>query len=159
MLKPTSRIVLCLTVLVLAAGCARVSESRLNPMNWFGGARNQQVAGGALVPPGYGTNDARPYVAQVTALTIERTTSGAIIHATGITPTVGYWDAELIETPATEPGVVTYQFRMSPPYLPRELGTPEQRTVHVAATLSNLALETVRTVRVQSATNTMSVRR
>ncbi|MGC8202307.1 hypothetical protein ACP2AV_06345 [Aliiroseovarius sp. PTFE2010] len=154
----TSRIIFVLCLAGMLAACGRVSESRINPLNWFGNARNETAAAG-LLPADYNAEDPRPYIAQVTDLRIERTASGAIVHATGITPLLGYWDAELVSVPSDDPSVLTYQFRMAPPSDNAMNGTPQQRTVHVGAALSNRALDDIRTVRVQAAANALSVRR
>lgn len=153
-----SRIIFVLCIAATVTACGRVAESRFNPLNWFGNARNETIDGG-LLPAGYNAEDPRPYVAQVTELRLERTASGAIVHATGITPTLGYWNADLVSVPSDDPSVLTYQFRMLPPAGNAMNGTPQQRMVHVGAALSERALDGVRTVRVQAATNALSVRR
>jgi len=153
-----SRIILLVTIAALAAGCGRIAESRFNPLNWFGRAESR-AASGALVPASFGQVTNQPLIAQATALNIERTSTGAIIHAEGITPALGYWDAELVRVPSEAEGELRYIFRMLPPPEIRITGTVEQRKVNVGRTLSNAELAQVQRIVVQSASNTLTVRR
>ncbi len=82
----TSRtlIILVASVLVLS-GCARVSESRFNPFNWFGSSADEETV--ATIGE---SADPRPLVAEVTSLVVERTPTGAIVRATGLPPDQGW---------------------------------------------------------------------
>ena len=82
-----------LVATIAVTGCARVRDSKLNPFNWFGKSKSEQVQVVEAVP-----GDPRPLVQQVTALEVARQPGGAIIHATGLPPTQGWWEAAL---PAT----------------------------------------------------------
>lgn len=133
--------------LVLAA----CGQSRLNPLNWFGRSRRARRATAAAPQPE--TGDPRPLVAEVTGLAIDRTTTGAIVRATGLPPTQGYWNAELVEVPTEDPDAVVYDFRLSPPPAPGAASTPRSRAVNVAAFLTNARLATVRRITVQGASS------
>ena len=52
-------------VLSLVAGCTRISESRLNPLNWFGSDEDETAV------PVEAENERRPLVPQITGLVIE----------------------------------------------------------------------------------------
>ena len=105
--------------------------------------------------------DARDPIDRVTALRIERTPSGVIVHAEGLPPRQGYWDAELVAENDGRPedGVVSYVFRIIPSAAGTRVGTPYSREVHVAAFLSNVALNGVSQIRVTGVQNSMIARR
>lgn len=154
----TTRMILLATTLGLLAGCASIAESRINPLNWFG--RAEPVADGpaSLLPAAVSANHG-PLVAQISALRIERTSTGAIIHAEAVTPALGYWDAVLVPVPATVTGEYTWHFHMRPPPETRLIGSPAQRRVDAAVTLGNRELALVREIRVVGANNAMALRR
>ena len=102
---------LALTAVMVLTACGSMRESRLNPLNWFGGAREAQ-ADEFGIPA---TIEARPLVDQVLSMTIEQTPYGAIVRATGLSPTQGHYDAELVARPLDENGVLVYDFRLMPP--------------------------------------------
>ena len=146
-----------LAIVVLATalgGCARMKDSRFNPLNWFGQARPAAVTVLYVRP-----DDARALVAQVTVLKVEPYPGGAIVRATGVPPTQGYWEAELVAQPLDEQGRLVYEFRVFPPPVPAAAGTPFSRQVTVAAALSNIKLQGVTSIVVQGASNALSARR
>jgi hypothetical protein len=144
-----------LAAVLLVGACSGASESNLNPFNWFGGSDDQPPAQ-TLVP----TNaDPRPMVDQVVSLTIDRTQGGAIIRATGLPPTQGWWEAELVEDDQDDPSRLVYRFVIVPPVGPKPVSTPQSREVTVATFLSDIALEEVREITVTGARNARSVRR
>jgi hypothetical protein len=98
-------------------------------------------------------------VEQVLSLVIEQTPQGAIVRATGLSPTQGYYDAELVPRPLDDKGVLVYDFRVMPPPEPKPVGAQRTREVTVAAMLSNIKLESIREIVVQGATNARSSRR
>ena len=82
-------VIAAVLVLSTAVGCARVSDSRLNPFNWFGGSTEST----GLAPDGGFAEiapDRRNLVDQVTQLRVERTPGGAVIRATGLPPRAGF---------------------------------------------------------------------
>lgn len=136
------------------AGCGRIRESRLNPFNWFG--RSQEAEKVALPEA---PKDPRALVQTVLSLTVEETSGGAIVRATGLPPTQGWWDAELVAQPLDENGRLVLDFRIFPPIESTRAGTPPSREVVVALFLTAFKLETVREIIVQGETNARASRR
>lgn len=152
MTRPLSA-VLALTLML--AGCAAVRESRLNPLNWFG--RSQPVAVVAATPGQVA--DPRPLAAQITDVTVEPSIGGAILRATGLPPTQGFWEGELVARPLDENGVQVYDFRLAPPPGPARVSTPQSRQVVVATFLTDATLAAISGITVQGAANALSSRR
>jgi hypothetical protein len=149
-----TRLTATLLIALILAGCGGFRDSKLNPFNWFG--RSQEVEKVALpVVP----DDPRGLVATVLSLTVEETAGGAIIRATGISPTQGYWDAELVEQPLDENGRLVLEFRIFPPVESKAVSTPQSREVVVALFLSNIKLDQVTEIIVQGESNARSARR
>jgi hypothetical protein len=146
--------VLCLVVL---AGCGGFRDSRLNPLNWFGGSQSADLE--PLVPAE--APDARALVADVIDMQIDPLPGGAILRATGRAPTQGYWQAELVlrEGPDADPAAQVYDFRIFPPVTPAAVSTPQSREVTVALYLSDIDLARVQSITVQGAANARAVRR
>lgn len=142
------RVVGGLAVALLLAACG---ESRLNPFNWFGGSTEEDTVAVVEV-----VTDPRPLVAEVTALTIDRTPTGAIVRARGLPPTQGWWAAELVPVETEDPADVVYEFRVVPPPAATPVSTPRSREIVVAAFIPNLQLAQVRriTVRGQNSART-----
>ncbi len=140
------------------SGCDSVRESRVNPFNWFGQSQEETLA------PRTGWRrelDNRALVAQVSDMAVERFPGGAIIRAEGITPTQGWWDAELVAENDGRPvdGVLTYDFRIAAPRTETRVSTPQSRSVSAAVRISDRRLEGVRMIVVRGAENARSVRR
>ena len=146
---------LALTAVMVLTSCGAIRESRLNPLNWFGGSREAQ-ADEFGVPAKI---EARPLVDQVVSMSIEQTPYGAIVRATGLSPSQGYYDAELVARPLDENGVLVYDFRLMPPPGPMPAGAPRTREVTVAAHLSKIKLASISEIVVQGAQNARSSRR
>ncbi len=156
---------LCLTL----AGCARLSGSRLNPLNWFGASvavAPTDAAGDLrpLVPAArqVTATDARILIASVTALDIDRTTGGAIIRATGIARSQGAFNAQLVPV-GQDNGTLTLEFRIEtpPPAQPEaQSGAgPASRTITVARVIDAAELASVRRVVVIGADGGRSISR
>jgi hypothetical protein len=152
-LRPIHGPTLALCAVLALSAC----QSRLNPLNWFGGS--EPVPASALVPPTEA--DARDLVAEVVSLSAEPMPGGAILTATGRAATQGWWNAELVlrEGAGTDPAAPVYDFRMLPPPVPLPVSTPQSREVTVALFLSDIDLGGVRSITVQGAANARSVRR
>lgn len=151
-----------LIVLMVVAGCARVRDSRINPLNWFGNSESArstaQVSAEAAAEP----TDPRPLVEEVTALRIDRTPEGAIITAVGLPPTQGFWDPELVRASggdAAQSGGLVFEFRIERPLGQQQAGTAPSREVTVGQFISNQSLEGVRSITVQGRTTQRTVRR
>lgn len=155
MLRP---ILLGFAIVLTLAGCARISDSRLNPFNWFGDSREAAAADPAerrpLVPEGRRVvvTDARPLVTQVTALTVDRTAAGAVVRATGLAPTQGFFNAQLVNAGVAN-GVLTLDFRAQAPTGFEAVGTARSRQITAAYVIGSNDLAGIRTVRVQAAEN------
>lgn len=138
------------------SACGGWRDSRLNPSNWFGKSR-EAVAQEAP------TQDAdlkgRSLVQSVLSMTVEPYQGGAIVRATGLPPTQGWWEAELVAQPVDENGVLVLDFRVFPPVAPWPAGTQPSREIVVAIALSNIKLEPVREIVVRGETNSRSSRR
>lgn len=155
---------LSIALAVALSGCGGWRESRVNPMNWFGKAEEVQT----LAPKeGYPevANDPRELVTEVTSLDLRPTQGGAIVAAEGLTPTQGWWGADLLAENDGKPvdGVVTYRFVIAwpnpgSPASTRVL-TPESRTVSAAAFINGTRLAGVRKVVVVGANNQRSLSR
>ena len=146
-----------IAIVVLATalgGCGRMRDSRFNPLNWFGPGR-QAVVTDLYVRP----DDARALVAEVTVLKVEPYPGGAIVRATGVPPTQGFWEAELVAQPLDDQGRLVFEFRVFPPPEPAAAGTAWSRQVTVAAALSDIKLQGVTAIVVQGASNALSARR
>ena len=144
-------IIAVLVLATLLGGCARLKESRLNPLNWFGQARPATVTTLYVRP-----EDQRPLVAEVTMLKVEPYPGGALVRATGLPPTQGYWEAELVAQPLDDQGRLVYEFRVFPPPEPLAAGSATSRQITVAAALGTIALQGVKTIVVQGASNALS---
>ncbi|ESW59252.1 MAG: hypothetical protein Q27BPR15_18560 [Rhodobacter sp. CACIA14H1] len=150
------RVLLGLGAAALVAGCGRIRDSRLNPFNWFGGARRRErVEDTAPVE----AQDPRLLVADVVSLNVDPYSAGAIVRAKGIPPTQGWWEAELVARPIDENGVQVYDFRVFPPVTETPAGTPMSREITVAVSISAVKLDQISEIVVQGQNNALSSRR
>ena len=94
-------------------------ESRLNPFNWFGRGEPRETVQTAT------PQDPRLLVEQVLSLSVDPYSSGAIVRAKGVTPTQGWWDAELVARPVDENGTLVLDFRIFPPVENTPQGAPQ----------------------------------
>lgn len=144
-----------LAALLILTSCGFVRESRLNPFNWFGRSeRTETVAAvGAETDP-------RPLVEDVVSMAVEGYSTGVIVRATGITPTQGWWNAELVEATLEDedPTHLVLEFRLVPPPSPTPVNTPRSREVTVAKTLSLSRLDNISQITVQGARNARTSR-
>jgi hypothetical protein len=106
----------------------------------------------------------RPYdgtlVGQVESLVVERTSTGAIVRATGITTRQGAFDVRLVPLNDGTPvnGVLSFELRAVQP-LNTFQGAQRTRQVQAGAPLSVQTLEEIREVRVIAQQNTRTTRR
>lgn len=154
---------LLVAVLVLGA-CGR----------WFGrnrAAPAPEVAGDVnpLIPPVRAGFLGRPEsvdnsvpIFKVSELRIDRTTTGAIILATGVAARQGAYAAQLRADPSEEnleKGVLSLTFRVVYPDFATAQGAENTRTVHGAVTVNNADLEGINLIRVVAQENAREVRR
>lgn len=154
---PVSGLVILALVL---AGCGRIRESRINPFNWFKRSEPAAVAAAEPAVPGR-PDDPRILVAEVIDMEVARQPGGAIVRATGLPPTQGWWDAALVAENGGEPvdGVLTYRFVVDQPPGPTRVSTPQSRAVTAAAYVSDVKLARIDRIVVLGATNSRSSRR
>lgn len=152
MTRSTRPLLALLAVTLILSACS----TRLNPLNWFGRDRAEVVT---VAPDANVTRDGRRFVDQVVQLAVDATPNGAIVRAVGLPPTQGYWDAELVRVRTDDPSAVVYEFRVVPPLRPSRQSTQQSREIIAAASLSNRALQGVRSISVVGARNRRSVRR
>lgn len=155
-MTPTRLTLLAAATLTLT-GCG-FSESRLNPMNWFGQEEEvERVSNPTIVT----VVDDRPLVDSVESLVTERLPGGIIVRATGLPPVQGWYDAQLVREggAAAGTGVVVFSFRARPPETPTRVSTQQSRELVAGAYISDVELETLTGIRVIAATNARTVRR
>ncbi len=156
--------------LLLLAGCGRFSESRWNPVGWFGGSGQPTT----LEPEGgYPTaqQDGRTGLAQITGARWEPLYEGRLLVVTGLAATKGWWDVALITEQPMPPGriladangVLRLRLVGNPPPAnqphTRVAPNPASDTVTVAMTLSNATLADLREVVITGAGNAVTLRR
>lgn len=145
------RALVVLSLILSLSACG----TRLNPLNWFGGEREQRIR----VDPDAAARDVvvdgRVLVTEIIQLSVEQTTAGAIIRATGVTPSQGYFNAELVEVEGTETGLV-YEFRAAAPI---GNATPGVQQIVAGTTLTVGRLAGIRSITVVAQANNRSVNR
>ena len=151
---PVSRRHVVLGLAVTLAGCGGLRQSKLNPFNWFRRSEPRETV--ALPTP---QGDARPLVDTVISMAVEPIPGGAVVRARGVTPTQGWWDAELVARDIEDDGVLVYEFRLLPPVGQTDVNTQRSREIDVAIYISDVKLANVREIVVQGATNARSARR
>lgn len=143
-----------LALVMFVSACGAVRESRLNPFNWF--KRSETVA---VDPVTQKPEDPRPLAQQIIDLKVEPAPGGAIIRATALPPTQGWWDAELVKRGDDQNGARIYDFRMSAPKMQAGVSTPRSRQITAAVFLTTRQLQEITSITVQAATNGMTSRR
>ncbi len=151
---PVSRRFVALGLGLALVGCGRIGQSKLNPFNWF---KRSQPRETIALPTQAG--DPRPLVDTVLSMTVEPIPGGAVVRARGVTPTQGWWAAELVPQELDDKGVLVYEFRLLPPRGKVDVNTQQSREIDVAIYISDVKLENVREIVVQGATNARSARR
>ena len=139
-------------MLILLSGCS----SNLNPLNWFGNNNDETT-----IDPIAAENERRPVVAEITALALERTPGGAVIRASALPPTQGWFAAELVSAdPDGEPinGVLSFAFRAVPPPEAARQSAPQSRVLTAAVVVTSDTLANTRVIQVSGSQNSRSVR-
>ncbi len=139
------------------SGC-ETSVSSFNPLNWFSSEPTAAQAAQS-VPLGQ-SRDIRPLIPVVSTVVLERTTSGVILRATGVPPTQGWFEADLVSETRGEPvsGVLTLDFRAVPPAGQTLQSTQQSREIVVGRFISSFDLAKIREIRVVGETNVVTVR-
>ncbi|KPQ07885.1 MAG: hypothetical protein HLUCCA12_02130 [Rhodobacteraceae bacterium HLUCCA12] len=153
MLRPTFAL---LALSLVLAGCGGFRDSRVNPMNWFGGSTEESALGPLTLE-----NDNRVLVGSVSSLAIERTSTGALVRAEAQMPGIGWWDVELVPENEGRPvdGVLSYRFLAAAPRNREARAAGGSQTLVAAAPVSEFTLEQVSTIVVRGAESSRSVRR
>jgi hypothetical protein len=151
---PVTRRHLVLGLAVALAGCGGLRQSKLNPFNWFKKSEPRET----IVLPKEKA-DERPLVDTVLSMAVEPIPGGAVVRARGVTPTQGWWEAELVPQDLDDKGVLVYEFRLLPPTGKAAVSTQQSREIDVAIYISDVKLENVREIVVQGATNARTSRR
>lgn len=147
------------------AGCGGgLSNSWVNPSNWFGKSSNEALAAGAevnpLIPKARAWKRKKaPYqgtaVDQIKSLRIERRPGGAIIHVVAIADGIGYYDVRMQSDTDGKPenGVLTYTLRAERPAKLIRGGNEAARRITAARYVTDQDLEGVRKITVKGARN------
>ena len=147
------RLILTVALCGLVAGC----ESNLNPVNWFGGEEAEVAIAADGTPV-----DVRPLVVEVTGVVLEPVPGGAILRATGLPATLGYWNAALVpvdrDLRPDENGVLAFDFQALPPPTPQPQGRSAAREIVTGQFLTTQTLRGVRVIRVQAERNARDIR-
>ena len=151
---PVSRRLVVLGLGLALAGCGGLRDSRLNPFNWFRRSEPRET----IVLPGEQA-DTRPLVDTVLSMAVEPIPGGAVVRARGVTPTQGWWEAELVARDVGDDGVLVYEFRLLPPKGRTDVNTQRSREIDVAIYISDIKLQSVREIVVQGAINARSAQR
>ena len=145
------RILITLLVVLGLAGCA----SRFNPVNWFGGDREQRVEAVETVAE----VDGRSLVAEIVSLDVVPNPGGAVISAMGLPPQQGYWEADLVEV-SRDNGELLFEFRVYQPADPNtRVSTQRSREILAGTALSRFDLAGIRSITVIGQQNRRTVRR
>ncbi|APG46751.1 hypothetical protein [Phaeobacter porticola] len=162
---------------VALSGCG-FRDSRVNPLNWFGGSdevetqRDAAQSTNPLIPvePRVGVFsrpdavDNSVLVKSIQDMRIERTPTGAILYATGTAARQGAFGVELRLDEAdidarTRDETLDFTFRAVYPEYRTAVGTDRTRTLRAAVSLTKQQLAGVRNIRVVAAENARESRR
>lgn len=159
---------------LILAGCGGWRDSRVNPGNWFGKSNSVAVATDSdatdvnpLLPERQGKSilareepeDLSVLVAEISALKVEPTPTGAIIYATGVAERQGAHEVQLRPALDSPAGTLEFTFNVVYPEGATAKGSVHSRSVHAAVTLSDQDLAGIRTIRVNGANNARDSRR
>ncbi|GAB4296685.1 MAG: hypothetical protein Kow0058_13770 [Roseovarius sp.] len=151
-------------------GTVRTADGRVEEVNPLIGARKQSqlIAANRKVRNNSGSIFDRSKdevylgtpVEQVTDLVVERTSTGAIVRASGLSSRQGAFDVRLVATGDGKPvdGVMSYELLAMQPINTAQ-GPANTRRIEAAVALSNAELEDIRTIRVIAKRNTRQTRR
>lgn len=159
----TGRLLAVLSVSLLAS-CATVGErlNSINPLNFLGdrneAPQTQQEDTAETFPD---PQDGKTDIARVTRARLDYTPSGVIVRANGEAPSLGYHSTSLRPLNFGQPdgnGALWYEFRATPPAIPRQSGSEFARTLSVADFIPNSRLKNVQSVTITGAQNEVTIR-
>jgi hypothetical protein len=169
-----------LVAIMTLAACGAVRDSRVNPLNWFGGSRSEPIQRDAqqevnpLIPQTdrvglfANTRDAaNAYLGtpidQISELVIERVPGGAILRVTGVSEVLGIYDVRLtptnVDDVADADGVLTYRLEGVRPARVVRGGTEPQRTVTAGRHLTDNQLARAQVIRIEGRLNAQTTAR
>ncbi|MCM2561341.1 DUF1131 domain-containing protein [Lutimaribacter sp. EGI FJ00015] len=159
---------LALTLTLTLSACGTVRESRLNPFNWFGASREvpaqAQESTNPLIPQRRNLLR-RPEaefvgtpLEQVTALSIERVSDGAIVRVQGMAQRADAYDIRLVPQPTERADELHFELQGAFPEMTRSTARLP-RPVTVAEHLTTQDLAGIRRIRVSAASNARETRR
>lgn len=141
-----------LVALLALTACSNWGQSKVNPTNWFSGAQADAVVPVATRLP----SDPRPLVSQLLSMQIEDHTTGVIVRATGLPPTQGYWNAELVAQPVDDKGKLVLEFHLVAAAPGSPVVNQRSREITVAYDVTAYQLRSITSIEVRSASNSMT---
>ena len=142
---------LVLIALLPLAGCGQ-NVNVWAPKTWFGYGETPEDT---QVEPDE-AQDPRPLVDSVTFASIEQANGGVIVRATGLPPTQGYWNAELVAQPVDDKGKLVLEFHLVAPAPGAPVINQRSREITVAYDVTAYQLRTITSIEVRSASNSMT---
>ena len=155
----TNKLIAVVAILAMTAGCARLADSRFNPVNWFGGSQEEATT---LIPSDANyraPTDTSVQIAELVSMKVDRMPGGAIVTAEGIAPIQGFWEPRLVSAQSDAAGAITLDFRIQRPYRQHPAGAVATRTVSAGIYLSDVELQGVNSIIVRGATTQRVARR
>ena len=165
---------LLIGTLTLSA-CGGWRDSRANPRNWFGGSEEAIAEPVEYVNPLIPVEEERTRIrvgrseedveittepiTEITDLRIDRTTTGAIVVATGLAKRQGAYNARLVPVEESASETLSFVFEVAYPEAPTYKGNEATRTIRAATHLTIQDLRRVNKIRVEGATNARESRR
>jgi len=163
-------LLLCSALILAGCGGGGLSDSWVNPGNWFGQSRSEAISADGTVNPlipkqNVLTRKKNDYqgtpVAQIKNLRIERKPGGAIIHVVGVSDSIGYYDVRLQQDNDGLPvdGVLSYTLKAVRSENVIRGGGEAARQINAARYISDQELASARTIVIKGALNQISTRR
>lgn len=156
------KVVVSVLVLTLVSGCSRISDSRMNPMNWFD--RDTSESETTIVqdvPPIIPVDkipaqpaERRALIENLEAVEVRDVAGGVLVTAQGRIARRGGFNLQLVREGVTD-GILTLAFRVQYPQTQTAAST---QLVTVAQFLSEKEMRGVRGVQVRAA-NGSTIRR
>ena len=147
----TKNLIAAVAALTVLSGCAQISESRFNPLNWFGGSSEEATTLAGDISKYQGPPDTSVQIAELVSMKVDRMPGGAIITAEGVAPIQGFWEPKLVVADSEDPGTITLDFRIQRPFRQHPAGAVPTRTVSAGAFLSDAKLRNVNRIIVRGA--------
>lgn len=145
----------------ILTGLLAIGLSGCDALPRIGGWQSEPLSGSTGDELQDSSGDIRPRVAEVTSLAVEDVTGGAIVLATALPTTQGWFKPELVnDAPDGKPieGVLSFSFRAVPPRETQPQSTQRSRVLTAALFVPDARLADVRSIRVNGVQNSKSVR-